>query len=160
MLEFIKDLFGFAKDSRGLVKDVQDEKSKARGVKNRILTEIEFNIDLIFDHYLEKEIPLEKVIEKLKIEQLAKAIDEGFDFRKMKKGKIDLEMTGDNPFLKKYIGYDCEAYMRKIRHHIEQIKLLPELYNLADEKKVNAKQRLENLGKRYILFTRYLKAGT
>ncbi|HUM47287.1 MAG TPA: hypothetical protein PLD84_10180 [Chitinophagales bacterium] len=160
MIEFIKDLFGFAKDSRGLVKDVQDEKSKARGVKNRILTEIEFNIDLIFDHYLEKEIPVEKVIEKLKVEQLAKAIDEGFDFKKMKKGKIDLEMTGDNLFLKKYIGYDCEAFLRKIRHHIEQIKLLPELYNLTDEKKVNAKQRLENLGKRYILFTRYLKTGT
>ena len=50
MLEFIKDLFGFAKDSQGLVKVVQDEKSKARGTKNRILTEIEFNIDLIFDN--------------------------------------------------------------------------------------------------------------
>lgn len=160
MIEFIRDLFGFAKDSRGLVKDVQDEKSKTRGVKNRILSEIEFNIDLIFDHYLQKEVPVEKVIEKLKIDQLAKAIDDGFDFKKMKKGKIDLEMTGDNPFLKKYIGYDCESYLRKIRHHIEQIKLLPELYNLADEKKVNAKQRLENLGKRYILFTRYLKSGT
>ena len=60
MLEFIKDLFGFAKDSQGLVKVVQDEKSKARGTKNRILTEIEFNIDLIFDHYLEREIPAEK----------------------------------------------------------------------------------------------------
>lgn len=159
MLEFIKDLFGFAKDSQGLVKVVQDEKSKARGTKNRILAEIEFNMDLIFDHYLEKDVPLEKVIEKLKVSELARAIDEGFDFKKMKKGKIDSEMTGDNPFLKKYNGYDCEALLRKIRHHIEQIKLLPELYNLADEKKVNAKQRLENLGKRYILFTRYLKTG-
>lgn len=79
---------------------VQDEKSKARGTKNRILTEIEFNIDLIFDHYLEREIPAEKVIEKLKVQELAKAIDEGFDFKKMNKGKIDMEMTGDNPFLK------------------------------------------------------------
>mgnify|MGYP000976192458 CR=1 FL=1 len=26
MIDFIKDIFGFAKDSRGLVKDVQDEK--------------------------------------------------------------------------------------------------------------------------------------
>lgn len=160
MIDFIKDIFGFAKDSRGLVKDVQDEKSKARGIKNRILGEVEFNMDLIFDHYLDKNVPVEKVIEKLKVEQLAKAIDDGFDFKKMKKGKIDLEMTGDNPFLKKYTGYDCEALLRKIRHHIEQVKLLPELYNLHDEKKVNAGQRLENLGKRYILFTRFLKSGT
>src|SRR5215212_7478479 len=117
MIEFIKDLFGFAKDSRGLVKDVEDEKSKARGIKNRILGEIEFNMDLIFDHYLEKQVDEEKIIEKLRVDQLAKAIDDGFDFKKMKKGKIDLEMTGDNPFLKKYIGYDCEAFLRKIRHH-------------------------------------------
>jgi hypothetical protein len=160
MIEFIKELFGFAQSTRGLVKEVHDEKSKARGTKNRVLTEIEFNMDLIFDHYLEKEVSVDKVIEKLKIEQLAKAIDEGFDFNKMKKGRIDIEITGDNPFLKKYIGYDCEALLRKIRHHIEQAKLLPELYNLSEEKSVNVKQRLENLGKRYILFTRFLKVGT
>jgi hypothetical protein len=160
MIEFIKELFGFAQSTRGLVKEVHDEKSKARGTKNRVLTEIEFNMDLIFDHYLEKEVSVDKVIERLKIEQLAKAIDEGFDFNKMKKGRIDIEITGDNPFLKKYIGYDCEALLRKIRHHIEQAKLLPELYNLSEEKSVNVKQRLENLGKRYILFTRFLKVGT
>jgi hypothetical protein len=160
MIEFIKELFGFAQSTRGLVKEVHDEKSKARGTKNRVLTEIEFNMDLIFDHYLEKEVSVDKVIEKLKIEQLAKAIDEGFDFNKMKKGRIDIEITGDNPFLKKYIGYDCEALLRKIRHHIEQAKLLPELYNLSEEKKVNVKQRIENLGKRYILFTKFLKVGT
>ncbi len=159
MIEFIRDLFGFAKSTRGLVKDVHDEKSKARGTKNRVLSEIEFNMDLIFDHYMKKEVPVDKVIEKLKIEQLAKAIHEGFDFTKMKKGKIDGEITGDNLFLKKYNGYDCEALLLKIHHHIEQLKLLPELYNLSDEKKVNVKQRLENLGKRYVLFTKFLKVG-
>lgn len=164
MIEFIRDLFGFAKDSRTLVKDVQDERSKARGTKNRILGEVEFNIDLIFDHYLKKGVEINKVIEKLKVEQLSKAIDDGFDFKKMKKGKITLHMTNDNPFLNKYIGYDCEALLRKIRHHIEQVKLLPELYTLSetgsdgDDKKVNAKQRLENLGKRYLLFMKFLKS--
>jgi len=157
MLEVIKDLFGLAKDSRGIVKDVQDEKSKARGVKNRILAEVEFNMDLILEHYLEKEVPEDKIIEKLKTEQVSKALDEGFDFKKIRKGMITALLTGDNPFLKKYIGYDCEALMRKIRHHIEQIKLLPELYNLKeDNKKVNVKSRIENLGKRYILFTKFL----
>jgi len=91
---------------------------------------------------------------------VTKTIDIGFDFRKMKREKTDLEMTGDNSFLKKYIGCGCEAFLRKIRHHIEQIKLLPEPYNITDEKKLNAKQQLENPGKRYILLTRYLTTGT
>ena len=158
MIELIKDLFGMAKDSRGIVKDVQDEKSKARGIKNRILAEVEFNMDLILEHYLEKNVSEEKIIEKLKTEQLTKAMDEGFDFKKMKKGLITAAIIGENQFLKKYVGYDCEALLRKIRHHIEQIKLLPELYDLKDDKKVNLKTRLENLGKRYILFSKFLKS--
>ena len=157
MLEFITDLFGIARDSRGIVKDVQDEKSKARGVKNRILAEVEFNMDLILEHYLEKNVPEEKIIEKLKTSELSKALEDGFDFKKLKKGTITNVVIGDNPFLKKYVGYDCEALLRKIRHHIEQIKLLPELYNLnEDNKTINVKTRLENLGKRYILFTKFI----
>jgi hypothetical protein len=66
MIELIKDLFGFAKNSTGIIKDVQDEKSKARGIKNRILAEVEFNMDLILEHCLEKNVPEEKIIEKLK----------------------------------------------------------------------------------------------
>jgi hypothetical protein len=54
MLDFVKDLFGIAKDTRSVVQDVQDHKSKARGVKNKILAEVEFNMDLILDHYLDK----------------------------------------------------------------------------------------------------------
>lgn len=159
MLELITDLFGIAKNSRGIVKDLQNLKSKARGIKNLILSEAEFNMDLILDHYFDKNVPEEIIIEKLRKEQLSKALEEGFDFTKVKKGKITAASTGDNPFLKKYVGYDCEALLRKIHHHIEQIKLLPELYNLKEDNKINVKTRLENLGKRYILFTKFLQSG-
>ncbi|MEO5674106.1 MAG: hypothetical protein ABIQ74_05620 [Chitinophagales bacterium] len=157
MIDFIRELFGLAKSSSGIIKDVRDEKTKARGVKNSVLAEVEFNMDLILDHYLDKNVAEEKIIEKLRSEQLTKAMDEGFDFSKIKSGKITAEMTGENPFLKKYISYDCETLLRKIHHHIGQIKLLPELYNLSeDNKKINVKTRLENLGKRYILFSKFL----
>jgi len=156
MIEFIKDLFGIAKNSRGIIKDVQDEKSKARGVKNLILAEVEFNMDLILDHYLDKNVSEEKIIEKLKTTELSKALESGFDFSKMKKGTITTQVTGDNPFLKKYLGYNCESLLRKIHHHIGQMKLLPELYDLKEDKKINVKTRLENLGKRYILFSKFL----
>jgi hypothetical protein len=160
MIDFIKDLFGFAKNSETLVNDVRNARSKSRGMRNRILLEAEFNIDLIFDHYLKKEVPSNIIIQKLKVEDLNKALDEGFDFSKIKKGKITDEVTGDSPFLKKYIGYDCEQLLRKISHHIGQMKLLPELYpNLDDDKKVNVKLRLENIGKRYLLFAKFLKGA-
>jgi len=98
----------------------------------------------------------EKIIEKLKTTELSKALESGFDFSKMKKGTITTQVTGDNPFLKKYLGYNCESLLRKIHHHIGQMKLLPELYDLKEDKKINVKTRLENLGKRYILFSKFL----
>ena len=67
-------------------------------------------------------------------------------------------MVKDVKFLKHYVGMDCESLLKKVRSHIEQIKLLPELYNLSKTDKVNVHIRLLNLGKRYILFSKFLKA--
>ncbi|ODS36449.1 MAG: hypothetical protein A7316_10035 [Candidatus Altiarchaeales archaeon WOR_SM1_86-2] len=157
-LSIIKDLFGPAKDIRDIINDINKERILARGIKNRVLNEIEFNTELILVHYLKKGADVEKIIEKLKIENLSKAIDDGFDFKKIKRGKIDKNMIVGIGFFKDYVGYDCEAILKKIRFHIEQIKLLPELYDLKKTDKIDVKRRLENLGKRYILFTKFLKS--
>jgi hypothetical protein len=43
-LELITDLFSIAKNSRGIVKDLQNLKSKARGIKTLILSRQKFNM--------------------------------------------------------------------------------------------------------------------
>jgi hypothetical protein len=156
MLGIIKSLFGFVKETTSLIAYVKEKRVKTRGIKNRILNEIEFNMKLILEHYIKKGVDSEKIIGKLKIENLAKAIDEGVDFENIKKGKIDEKMIGDVGFFKHYVGYDCETLLKRIRFHIEQIKLLPELYEKTN--KIDVKARLENLGKRYLLFTKFLQS--
>jgi hypothetical protein len=156
MLSIIKALFGIAKDTSAVIGNMKQEKMKTQGRVNRILNEIEFNMRLILEHYMEKGVDSKIVIEKLKIKHLAKAIDDGFQFENIKKGKIDVKMIGAVGFFKHYVGYDCETLLKRIRFHVEQIKLLPELYKKTG--KIDVKTRLENLGKRYLLFTRFLQS--
>lgn len=154
----IKDLFGIAKDTKSLLKDIGAARQKTKGTVNKILAETEFNMDLILTHYHRNNIPAEKIISRLRIEHLAKALDEGFDFTKIRKGKITPEMIKQAGALKTYAGHDCEMLLKKIRKHIEAIQLLPELYDLETETQVNIKTRLENLGKRYLLFVKFLES--
>jgi hypothetical protein len=153
----IGDIFGIGKDSGSLLRDLAEIRKKTRGDRNRLLSEIEFNAALILDHYLRSGVDETKVIEKLKLESLARLIDEGFDFEKIRKGRIDGNMLKDLSVLRHYAGLDLEGLLKKIRFHIEQMKLLPELYDIRTTDKVNVRLRLENLGRRYVLLVRFLK---
>jgi hypothetical protein len=152
----IQDLFSLAKDSRSVLRDVKTERRKIRGMANLLLGEVEFNMDLILDHYLEKKVDVRKIISMLKTAQLEKALADGFDFSKLRSGKIADRHTGENLFLKKYVGKDCAFMMKKIHHHLLQVKLLPELYDLNSESKINVQARLDNLGRRYLLLIRFI----
>lgn len=155
-LEVIKAIFGMGTKIKNITDIIKQKRKQAEGIKRQILYETLSNMTLIYTHYLKNKIDPVKIIEKIKVEKLAKAIDDGFDFNNIKDGKISEEMIGDVGFLQKYIGYDCEALLIQIRYHIDQLKLLPQLYNLRKTKEVNVKRRLENQGKRYILFTKFL----
>jgi len=158
ILSIIKEIFGVASNTKTVIESVEDRKKLRRGMVNKILAETEFNMKLILDHYLKKGVDEQVVIEKLKNTNLSKALEDGFDFTTIKKGKVTSTMVKDVKFLKHYVGMDCEALLKKIRGHIEQVKLLPELYDLSKTDKVNVHIRLLNLGKRYILFSKFLKA--
>ena len=67
-------------------------------------------------------------------------------------------MVKDMPVLRRYAGLDLERLLKRIRFHIEQLKLLPDLYDIRNTDRVNARLRLENLGRRYVLLIRFLKA--
>lgn len=159
MFGTIKDLFGAGKNAHSVLAELRSEKRNTRGVVNAILAETEFNMTLILEHYRVGGAKALKVIRQLKVVHLSRAIDEGFDFRNVRKGKVQLPMIGHTGFFKTYVGHDCEHLMKSIRFHIDQLKLLPELYDLEDTSIVNVKARLENLGKRYVLLTRFLRSG-
>lgn len=153
----IRDIFGIGKDSGSLLRDLAQIRRKTRGDRNRLLSEIEFNAALILDHYLRRGADGTKVIEKLKLESIARLIDEGFDFSALRKGAVKDAMVKDIPVLRHYAGLDMEGLLKRIRFHVEQLKLLPDLYDIKTTDKVNVRLRLENLGRRYVLLIQFLK---
>jgi hypothetical protein len=157
LMGFLRDIFGIGKDSGSLLRDLAAIRKKTRGDRNRLLSEIEFNAALVLDHYLQKGADEKKVIEKLKLENLSRLIDEGFDFSAIRKGAVEEPMMKDMPVLRHYAGQDLERFLKRIRFHIEQLKLLPDLYDIRKTDKINVRSRLENLGRRYILLIRFLK---
>ena len=153
----LRDILGIGKDGGSLLRDLAAIRKKTRGDRNRLLSEIEFNAALVLDHYLQKGADEKKVIEKLRLETLARLIDEGFDFSAIRKGFVDAVLLKEMPMLRHYAGLDLERFLKRIRFHIEQLKLLPDLYDIRKAEKVNVRVRLENLGRRYILLIRFLK---
>ena len=158
MLGIIKDLFGIGKDSESIIRVLIEARKKTKGVKYRVLSEAQFNTSLILDHYLTRKADTRKVIRLLKTVHLSRAFEEGFDFRRIKKGSVTERMVVNIPFLRNCIGLDCEGLLKRILFHIEQIKLLPELYDIEKTDRVDIRRRLENLGRRYVLFARLLKS--
>jgi len=153
----IRDIFGIGKDSGSLLRDLADIRKRTRGDRNRLLSEIEFNAALVLDHYLQRGADEKIIIEKLKLESLARLIDEGYEFSTVRKGAVEEAMVKDVPVLRHYAGLDLEGFLKRIRFHIEQMKLLPDLYDIKKTDKVNVRLRLENLGRRYVLLVRFLK---
>ncbi len=158
MLNIIKDLFGIGKDSESIIRVLIEARKKTKGVKYQILSEAQFNTSLILDHYLARKADAKKIVGLLRTERLSRAFDEGFDFRRIKKGTVTEKMIIKTPFLKSYTDLDCEGILKRILFHIEQLKLLPELYDIEKTDRVDIRRRLENLGKRYVLFARFLRS--
>jgi hypothetical protein len=158
MYGIIKDLFGIGKDSESIIRVLVEARRKTKGVQYRVLSEAQFNTSLILDHYLARKADAVKVITHLKTAHLSRAFDEGFDFRRIRKGRVTGKMVADIPSLISYIDLDCEGLLKRILFHIEQIKLLPELYDIEKTDRIDVRRRLENLGRRYILFARFLKS--
>jgi hypothetical protein len=153
----ISDIFGIGKDSGSLLRDIAAIRKKTRGDRNRLLSEIEFNAALILEHCLKMGADEAKVIARLKLENLTRLIDEGFDFSTVRKGTVHETMVKDVPVLRNYAGIDLEGFLKRIRFHLDQLKLLPDLYDIKKTDKVNVRVRLENLGRRYVLLIRFLK---
>ena len=153
----LRDILGIGRDSGGLLRDLAAIRKKTRGERNRLLSEIEFNAALVLDHYLQKGADEKKVIERLKIDSLVRLIEEGFDFSAIRKGAVEESLVRDMPVLRHYAGLDLERFLKRIRFHIEQLKLLPDLYDIQKADRVNVRQRLDNLGRRYVLLIRFLK---
>ena len=156
IITVINALFRTGESISTIIGIIEKNRQQAEATKDQILYETWINMSLIFDDYLKEGAITKKIVNKLKIEDLASAIREGYNFRNIKKSRITKTMTGGVKFFEPYVRYDCKDLLMNIRFHIDKLKLLYSVQKPKNIKKIDVRKRLINLGKRYLLFTKLL----
>ena len=132
------------------------EKSKTENITKRlVLRELRDNLKvLMYAH--EKKADVVKVIERLNNTAIKEAVKIGFDFNKIRKGKItDAIVTEERN--KKYIGWSCEQLFDKVDEKIEELRLIKNLYPNLDESRKNLTLVVGNLYFRMKLLADFIR---
>ena len=129
-----------------------DKKRKAKGMKYKILDEIQSNVRILRNHYIEKGFPVEKVIQALEVASLNSAFVNGYNFNEITKKKISGKYIEQSRFLERYIEMSLEEYFKTIKNNIVDLKLsLTNYDDYVKRGKVRFGVRLKNLVKKYQL---------
>ncbi len=132
------------------------EKSKTENITKRmVLRELRDNLKVLIYAY-EKKADVNKVIERLNNSAIKDAMKNGFDFNKIRKGKITEELVKDERN-KKYIGWSCEQLFDKVDEKIEELRLIKNLYPNLDESQKNLTLVIGNLYFRMKLLADFIR---
>lgn len=154
----LSTLFGWASDLSGLRKDYRSLVKGTKGHKRMVLIELQQNMDLMLDHYQKKGGQLKKIIPILKTEALKEAMEQGFDFSKIKRGKIKQVHLPKSSYYKKYLGSDLENLFERSLNTIEGLRVMLKLDPQLENPKYRPSVRIRNLIKLQLLIIRFIKA--
>ena len=130
-------------DPTSSIKLLDDLLTRNKGKKRMLLLELKKNISTI--KYLEKNVPVDTVIGKLKITQLEKALESNFDFRSFSliKHKVSKKTAGKSPFNQRYIGWTTEQLFNSIYLKIDNLKTLASI--MPEPEHTDKQARLKNI---------------
>jgi len=105
------------------IEKTKEDKKKIVTTKRAVMKELRMNLKRIENY---KNSP-EKLIALLKTTQLNKALlDDGFDFKKLQKKKIEADMLEGIPWLQVYVGASTEKAFSLYGEAIESLQELVE----------------------------------
>ena len=104
----------------------------------------------------EKNADIRLVIDQLSNTAIKEAIKGGFDFNKVKKGKITAKHVFDERN-KKYIGWTCARLFDKLDEKIEELRTIKKLYPNIEDSKRNVSVMVANLYFRMRLLADFIR---
>ena len=130
--------------------------SKTENITKRLLLrELRDNFKvLMYAH--EKNADIRLVIDQLNNSDIKDSIKGGFDFNKVRKGKITLKHVNDERN-KKYIGWNCAKLFDKIDEKIEELRTIKKLYTNIEDSKRHVSVMVANLYFRMRLLADFLR---
>ena len=128
---------------------------EAKGKKRSLLLELQHNVNVI-GLYTEGNSPIDKVVARLQTRHVEAALDSGFDFNLVKKGKIKKRITDGVLQYERYVGWTTEQLFSGIYLRIKELQTIVEIdpHNEQYRKDV----RLLNIRKLMILLLKHIRS--
>jgi hypothetical protein len=125
------------------IRFLDDLLTRYKGMKRMLLLELKKNLSTI--DFLEKNVPFETIIGKLKITQLEKALESNFDFNSYSliKHKVSKKTAGKSSFNQRYIGWTTEQLFNSIYLKIDNLQTLISITPQPEH--IDKKARLMNI---------------
>ena len=152
MFDFLSPALSVLKD---LIPYLSKESKTENSTKRMLLRELRDNFKvLMYAH--EKNADIRLVIDQLSNAAIKDAIKIGFDFNKVRKGKITEKHVFDERN-KKYIGWNCARLFDKIDEKIEELRTIKKLYPNIEDSKRNVSVMIANLYYRMRLLADFIR---
>ena len=152
MFDFITPALSVLKE---LIPFLSKESKTVNITKSLLLRELRDNFKvLMYAH--EKNADIRLVIDQLSNTAIKEAIKGGFDFNKVKKGKITAKHVFDERN-KKYIGWTCARLFDKLDEKIEELRTIKKLYPNIEDSKRNVSVMVANLYFRMRLLADFIR---
>jgi hypothetical protein len=126
-----------------------------RGWRRRLQLELLSNIELIFS-YIRYDLPVDDVIANLQTENMKAALESGFNFNSLKKGKVREAVAGDQPQYQQYVGWSTEKLFSNIYVKIKDLQTIVRMD--PHNERIRKGVRLVNVLKLMLLLMKHINA--
>lgn len=126
-----------------------------RGWKRKLQLELLSNVELVFS-YVKYELPVDDVIASLQTGNMKAALESGFNFNSLERGKVRSDVAGDQPQYQQYVGWSTERLFSNIYVKIRDLQTIVQMD--PDNPKIRKSVRLINVLKLMLLLTKHINA--
>ncbi|MEA3374748.1 MAG: hypothetical protein U9R72_00880 [Chloroflexota bacterium] len=128
---------------------------RSRGWKQKLQLELLSNIELIFS-YVKYDLPIDDVIANLQTENMKEALESGFNFGSLRRGRLTEEVAGDQPQYQQYVGWSTERLFSNIYVKIRDLQTIVRMD--PHNEKIRKGVRLTNILKLMLLLMKHINA--
>lgn len=152
MFDFINPTISVLKE---LIPFLNERAKSQKSTEKMLLIELHDNLFALKQAH-ENGADIKAVIKKLSNQQINRAIEKAFDFKKIKPGTVQAVLINDERN-KRYAGWTCEQLFEKINDKIRELKMIPELFPDFDDKHKGLTLKISNLYFRMKLLAEFIR---
>lgn len=135
-------------------KTIQSLIKNTCGVERALLLELQKNPNLLY-LFLGGERQFITIVRKLEVQTYEEAVKTNFDFKELKKSKLNARMVAGIKQFQPYIGWSTEQLLQNIYLKIHQLKSILEIGPENSNYRIGV--RLKNLHKLMLLLLKHAK---